>query len=106
MHEYDVALKNILTRPSSSVLAQLTGASSLKWLNVEAPKVSNRRVDLLGELPVGNPVHIELQSTNEKDFPLRMAEYLFGIGRQYGATCLGALRRRSAVADEGPGGEP
>jgi hypothetical protein len=51
MHEYDVTLKNILTRPGSSVLAQLTGLSSLKWLNVEAPKVSNRRVDLLGELP-------------------------------------------------------
>ena len=84
MHEYDVALKNILTRPGSSVLAQLTGASSLKWLNVEAPKVSNRRVDLLGELPDGNLVHIELQSRNEKDFPVRMAEYLFGIGRQYG----------------------
>jgi uncharacterized protein DUF4351 len=66
MHEYDVALKNILTRPGSSVLAQLTGASSLKWINVEAPKVSNRRVDLLGELPDGSLVHIELQSRNEK----------------------------------------
>ena len=84
MHEYDIALKNILTRPGSSVLAQLTGASSLKWLNVEAPKVTNRRVDLLGELPDGNLVHIELQSRNEKDFPLRMAEYLFGIRRRYG----------------------
>jgi predicted transposase YdaD len=84
MHEYDIALKNILTRPGSSVLAQLTGASSLKWLNVETPKVGNRRVDLLGELPDGNLVYIELQSRNEKDFPFRMAEYLFGIGRQYG----------------------
>jgi hypothetical protein len=84
MHEYDVALKNILTRPGSSILAQLTGESSLKWINVEAPKVSNRRVDLLGELPDGNLVHIELQSRNEKDFAMRMAEYLFGIGRRYG----------------------
>jgi predicted transposase YdaD len=84
MHEYDIALKNILTRPGSSILAQLTGASSLKWINVETPKVSNRRVDLLGELPDGNLVHIELQSRNEKEFPLRMAEYLLGIGRRYG----------------------
>jgi hypothetical protein len=59
MHEYDVALKNILTRPGSSVLLQLTGASSLRWINVEAPKVSNRRVDLFGEVPDGNLVHIE-----------------------------------------------
>jgi len=84
MHEYDVALKNILTQPGSSALVQLTGASSLRWLNVEAPKVNNRRVDLLGELPDGNLVHIELQSRNEKDFPLRMAEYLFGIGMRFG----------------------
>ena len=84
MHEYDVALKGILTRPGSCILARLTGASSLRWLNVELPKVGNRRVDLLGALPDGNLVHIELQSRNEKDFPLRMAEYLFGIRRKYG----------------------
>jgi predicted transposase YdaD len=84
MHEYDVALKNILTRPGSSILEQLTGASSLKWINVEVPKVNNRRVDLRGELPDGNLVHIELQSRNEKDFALRMAEYVFGIRRKYG----------------------
>ncbi len=89
MHEYDVALKISLqghgvTRPRSSILEQLTGASALKWINVEAPKVSNRRVDLPGELPDGNLVHIELQSRNQKNFPLRMAGYLFGIGLRYG----------------------
>lgn len=84
MHEYDVALKSILTRPGSSILTQLIGVRSLKWINVEAPKVNNRRVDLLGELPDGNLVHIELQSRNEKDFALRMAEYAFGIRRKYG----------------------
>jgi predicted transposase YdaD len=109
MHEYDVALKNILTRPGSSILTQLTGASSLKWINVEAPKVSNRRVDLLGELPDGNLVHIELQSKNEKDFPLRMAEYLFGIGRRYGrlprqvALYVGEAPLRMRDHIEGPG---
>jgi hypothetical protein len=109
MHEYDVALKNILTRPGSSVLAQLIGASSLKWINVEAPKVSNRRVDLLGELPDGNLIHIELQSRNEKDFPLRMAEYLFGIGRRYGklprqaALYVGEAPMRMKDRIEGPG---
>jgi len=84
MHEYDVALKNILTQPGNSVLIQLTGSASIRWINVEAPKVTNRRVDLLGELPGGNLLHIELQSRNEKNFPLRMAEYLFGIALRYG----------------------
>ena len=108
MHEYDVALKSILTRPGSSTLAQLTGASSLKWINVEAPKVSNRRVDLLGELPVGDLVHIELQSRNETDFAMRMGEYLFAIGREYGrlprqvALYVGEARLRMKDRIEGP----
>ena len=52
----------------------------------------------LGELPDGSLVHIELQSRNEKDFPLRMAEYLSGVGRQYGR-----LPRQVALyVDEAP----
>jgi hypothetical protein len=95
--------------PGSSILEQLTGASLLKWINVEAPKVSNRRVDLLGELPDGNLVHIELQSRNEKDFPLRMAEYLLGIRRKYGklprqaALYVGEAPLRMRDRFEGPG---
>jgi hypothetical protein len=84
MHEYDVALKRILTRPGSVLLAALTGSSSLRWLNVEAPLVRNLRVDLLGESPDGELVHIELQSRNEKDFPLRMGEYSFGVALRHG----------------------
>jgi hypothetical protein len=84
MHEYDVALKRILTRPGSVLLAALTGSPSLRWLNVEAPLVRNLRVDLLGESPEGELVHIELQSRNEKDFPLRMGEYSFGVGLRHG----------------------
>src|ERR1700685_3273860 len=97
MHEYDRALKHIITRPGTSILMELTGASSLKWINVEAPKVSNRRVDLLGELPDWNLGHSELRSRKEKDFPMRMAEYLFGIGPQYGR-----LPRQVAVYVGGP----
>jgi hypothetical protein len=41
-------------------------------------------LDLVGELPDRNLVHIELQSRNEKDFPLRMAECLFGIWLRFG----------------------
>jgi len=69
VHEYDVALKNILTRPRSAVLTLLTGSSSFRWLNVEAPNVSNRRVDLLGKAPGGELTHIELQAANEKISP-------------------------------------
>jgi hypothetical protein len=84
MHEYDVALKRILTRPGSMLLTALTGSPSLRWLNVEVPKVNNLRVDLLGESPDRELIHIELQSRNEKDFPMRMGEYSFAVGLRYG----------------------
>jgi hypothetical protein len=109
VHEYDVALKNILTRPGSAVLALLTGASSFRWLNVEVPKVSNRRVDLLGEAPDGELTHIELQAANEKDFPLRMAWYLMDITERFGrvprqvALYVGEPRLRMKNSLEGPG---
>lgn len=59
-------------------------------------------------MPDGNLVHIELQSRNEKDFPRRMAEYLFGIGRKYGrlprqvVLCVGEAPLRMKDRGEGP----
>jgi hypothetical protein len=108
MNEYDATLKSILTRPGSCLLEQLTGSSSLRWLNVEMPRVNSRRVDLLGQVPGGDLVHIELQSRNEKDFPLRMAEYLFGIRRRFGklprqvALYVGEAPLRMKDCIEGP----
>jgi hypothetical protein len=84
MHEYDVTLKRILTRPGSALLVALTGSPSLRWLNVELPKVNNRRLDLLGERPDRELFGIEFQSRNEKHFPFRMGAYLFGAAEQYG----------------------
>jgi hypothetical protein len=109
VHEYDVALKNILTRPDSALLTALTGSPSLRWLNVEAPLVRNLRVDLLGESPDGELIHIELQSRNEKDFAMRMGEYSFGVGLRHGrlprqvALYVGAepLRMKNQVAGSG-----
>jgi len=51
---------------------------------VELPEVRNLRVDLLGETPEGELVHIELQSTNDSDMALRMAEYSLAICRRFG----------------------
>ncbi len=84
MNDYDVTLKRILTRPGSGLLKALTGYSELRWLNVELPEVNSRRIDLLGEAPDGELIHIELQSTNEPDFADRMGSYLFLIKAQCG----------------------
>ena len=84
MHEYDVALKSILMRPGSVLLTALTGESTLRWLNVELPKVNNPRMDLLGEAEDGTRWGIELQARNEKNFPYRMGYYLFGSAERSG----------------------
>jgi hypothetical protein len=81
MQEYDVALKLLLRKSASVALRELTGVAVETWLDVELPKVQNLRVDLLGETGDGALIHVELQSTNEKAMPLRMAEYYLGIYR-------------------------
>jgi hypothetical protein len=98
MHEYDVALKRILTRPGSSLLFALTGCAELLWLNVELPKVNNLCVDLLGAAPSGESIHFEFQTRNRRDLPVRMGEYAFSIRRRYGkyprrSCCMWAKRR-------------
>ena len=84
MHEYDIALKSILMRLPGSVIEELTGFAITRWHNAELPQVRNPRVDLLGETADGRLVHIELQSTNDPNMSLRMAEYAWAIYKRFG----------------------
>lgn len=84
MQEYDVALKLLLQASTDSILRQLTGVTVDRWMNVELPQVQATRVDLLGSTAEGHLVHIELQSNNDLKMPLRMAEYLLRVYRQFG----------------------
>jgi hypothetical protein len=81
VQEYDVSLKVLLQSAAVTALRLLTGKEVVEWLNVELPKVQNRQVDLLGLATDGELVHIELQSTNDSQMPLRMAEYCLAIYR-------------------------
>ncbi len=81
MHDYDVAMKNLLMKPGSLLLEKLTGAREVRWLNVEVPRVRNTRRDLIGELPDSELVGIEIQVENEPDFGFRIGEYQFGTAR-------------------------
>jgi hypothetical protein len=83
MHEYDTALKLLLEGSAVMTLAELSGATVHRWLNVELPEVRSTRVDLLGETTAGELVHIELQSTNDGSMPLRMAEYCLRVYRLF-----------------------
>jgi hypothetical protein len=84
MHEYDVALKSLLQRQlRGGVFADWLGFRVAEWLSTETPKVSTGRADLLGRTIEGGLLHIELQSTNDPDMALRMAEYKLGFYRQH-----------------------
>src|SRR5437899_2064330 len=75
MQEYDVALKLLLQQSAELTIRELTGTTIARWLDVELPKVQNLRLDLLGEAVDGSLVHLELQSSNDRTMPGRMAEY-------------------------------
>jgi hypothetical protein len=84
MQDYDVTLKNILTRPGSALVSALTGSAEVRWLEIESPMVRNTRRDLLGELPGRRLVGIEIQTGNESRFGFRLGEYMFGTARRRG----------------------
>ncbi|MES1257214.1 MAG: DUF4351 domain-containing protein [Acidobacteriota bacterium] len=84
MLEYDTALKNVLQKLTADRLKQVTGFAVTRWHNVELPVVRSLRADLLGETAEAELVHIELQSSNDADMALRMAEYALAIRRRFG----------------------
>ena len=83
MHEYDVALKTVIRRLSGAALQVLTGFAIERWHNVELPEVRTLRMDMVGETADGSLVQIELQSTNDPDKALRMAEYALAVYRHF-----------------------
>jgi len=50
----------------------------------ELPEVRGTRVDMLGESEEGELIHLELQSSDDSQMPLRMAEYCLRVYRLYG----------------------
>ena len=74
----------MLTGSQNSFFQRLTGATRGHWLNVELPRVTQRRVDLLFEvIQTLELILIELQSFNDPLLPLRMAEYALLIAQIY-----------------------
>jgi predicted transposase YdaD len=83
VHEYDIALKSVIRRLSGPALQTLTGFAIQRWHNVELPEVRALRVDMVGETRDGTLVQLELQSTNDGDMALRMAEYALAVYRHF-----------------------
>jgi len=77
-------LIKLLIQGSGAPFRQLRLGPVAQWLNVDLPRTQNRQVDLLGRMDDGRLLHIELQSTNQRSMPFRMAEYALAINRRYG----------------------
>jgi predicted transposase YdaD len=84
VHEYDTVLKALLQSPQNTIFEKITNAKIDHWLNVEFPQVQQTRVDMLGVAQNGQLIGLELQSTNDMNLPLRMAEYALRTYRLYG----------------------
>jgi hypothetical protein len=74
--DFDGTLKQVFERDRPTLLRRLTGGIAIEgFLNVELPKVHERRVDLAISLADGAILHMELQSSNDPKMAYRMLEY-------------------------------
>jgi hypothetical protein len=74
--DFDGALKEVFQEDLPTLLKRLTRGLAVKeFLNVELPKVRERRVDLVLSLEDDSLLHIEFQSTNDRNMAYRMVEY-------------------------------
>lgn len=82
--EFDATLKEFFQQQPTSLLTELTGGIPVvEFLNVELPSVQEQRLDLVLLLEDGTLLHIELQSSNDRDMGLRMLEYFALLWRRY-----------------------
>ena len=73
---YDTILKDMFERDRPSMLNELTGGVAIRgFLNVELPKVIDRRMDCVAELVNDQLCHIEFQSQNLRKMPIRQGIY-------------------------------
>jgi hypothetical protein len=63
---------------------RLFGGPVVEWVNVEQPKVTNLRVDLLVRLEDRSLRHVEVQAKNDPVMARRQAEYYLGFHRLLG----------------------
>jgi hypothetical protein len=82
--QYDVSLKMLFHHSRGLIAQQLFGGPVAQWINVEQPKVTNIRVDLLARLENGRLRHVEFETKNEAHMGRRQAEYYLGFHRLLG----------------------
>ncbi len=81
---YDHVLPDLFQMDRPSLLDQLTGGVRVRaFLNVEFPRMMERRADLVVLLEDGSILHIEFQSRNDKEIAYRSGIYGLLIWHRY-----------------------
>jgi hypothetical protein len=84
--DFDATLKDLFQRDRPTLLRRLSHGVRVKGflsLNVELPRVEQRRVDLLVSLADNSLLHVEFQSARDPAMPYRMLEYWLLIKRHF-----------------------
>jgi hypothetical protein len=107
--QFDVSLKLLFHHSRGLIARRLFGGPVVEWVNVEQPKVTNLRADLLARLEDGSLRHVEVQAKNEPEMGRGQAEYYLGFHRllrervEQIVLCIGRepLRMRPALRNPG-----
>ena len=83
MIKVDITLREIISKLPYKFIEILTGKKGVKLLDTSLPNVKDKRADLLVELEDKTIFHLELQTFNDKNMPLRMLEYYLLIREKY-----------------------
>ncbi len=81
---HDGLLKDMLQHDRPALLDWLTGGVAVReFLNVEFPKLIERRLDLVMLLSDGSLLHLEVQGSNDRNMAYREGVYCFLLGQKY-----------------------
>ncbi len=83
MGKIDITLREVIQEIPNKFIELLTGKNARKLLDTSLPEVKERRADLLVELEDDSILHLELQTSNDKNMPYRMLEYYMLISSKY-----------------------
>jgi len=76
---YDRTLRDLLQGLPSTFVKLITGKKAIKMLDSRFPSVEEKEADLIVELEDNEIYHIEVQTTNDPNMPLRMLYYAIAI---------------------------
>jgi len=80
---YDRSLRELFQDVPKTLIKLLVNQDIKEILESSFPQVEERRVDLLTRLEDNTLFHLEIQSINDKDMPLRMLKYTSLIYEKY-----------------------